>query len=197
MKFVVQMISFLKNCNFINLIPQIFIFFLILYLWFKIIALESNVFLLEQKLKKDNNINSPTSCSFNKCNIPMPPPPPPHINMNPENFNSFNMDDMIMNEVFNYPHKTPNIKLPVAEHVHIKIEESSDDNNADPEPPIKNEVFDLKKDDNDNISVSSGINKKKLSKLNLDGLKQKCTELNLQTDGTKSELIDRIINADI
>ena len=66
------------------------------------------------------------------------------------------------------------------------------------EPPIiKNEVFDLKKDENDNVSVSSCTNKKKLAKLNLDGLKQKCTELNLQTDGTKNELIERILNADI
>ena len=191
------MISFLKNCNYINLIPQLFIFFLILYLWFKIISLESNVFLLEQKLKKDNNENK-NSCTFDKCNIPMPPPQmPPHMNMNPENFNSFNMDDMIMNEVFNYSDKPPHIKLPVAEHVHIKIEESSDDN-IEVEPPIiKNEVFDLKKDENDNVSVSGGTNKKKLAKLNLDGLKQKCTELNLQTDGTKNELIERILNADI
>jgi len=188
------MISFLKNCNYINLIPQLFIFFLILYLWFKIISLESNVFLLEQKLKKDNN--AAASCSFDKCNIPMqptqqmPPPMPPHMN-------SFNMDDMIMNEVFNYCEKPPHIKLPVAEHVHIKIEESTDDN-IELEPTIiKNEVFDLKKDENDNVSVSSGTNKKKLAKLNLDGLKQKCTELNLQTDGTKNELIERILNVDI
>jgi hypothetical protein len=93
-----------------------------------------------------------------------------------------------MNEVFSYCNNNP-IELPIAEHV--KIEEAD----VEPEPEIENKViFDLKKEDVvDNVSTVS-LTKKKLSKLNLDSLKQKCTELNLQTEGTKNELIERILN---
>ncbi len=45
-------------------------------------------------------------------------------------------------------------------------------------------------------SISSNINvmnKKKLQKLNLDKLKEKCMELGLSVEGTKAQLIDRLL----
>lgn len=60
------------------------------------------------------------------------------------------------------------------------------------------EIFDLKKDviniDENNSVVSSSNNKKKLQKMNLDKLKEKCSELEVSIEGTKSQLIDRILN---
>jgi hypothetical protein len=54
-----------------------------------------------------------------------------------------------------------------------------------------------KDDTNDIESVISDVttpyNKKKLSKMNLDKLKDICNEMNLSTEGTRNILIDRII----
>ena len=48
-------------------------------------------------------------------------------------------------------------------------------------------------DDNQSI-ISSSNNKKKLQKLNLEKLKEKCQELGLSQEGSKANLIDRIID---
>lgn len=65
---------------------------------------------------------------------------------------------------------------------------------------IKEPIFDLKKevitDDKESI-ISSNLTKKKLQKLNLDKLKEKCLELELNTEGTKSQLIDRILEKEL
>lgn len=185
--------SYLKNYNFFNIFFQIIIFLIILYLWFKVISIEATVFLLDQKLKKDNNTKA--SCVSGTCSIP--------LNNNYESFNTFPMDDMIMKEVFNYCEQpeeqepTHSINLPVAEHVNIVIEDNDNNEILQQKDEIKkNDVFDLKKDENDNVSVNSNLTKKKLNKLNLEGLKQKCVELNLQADGSKNDLIERILNND-
>ena len=61
----------------------------------------------------------------------------------------------------------------------------------------KRVVFDLKKeiivDDKESIVSENNFTKKKLQKLNLDKLKDKCEELNISHDGTKSQIIDRIM----
>jgi len=65
---------------------------------------------------------------------------------------------------------------------------------------IKEPIFDLKKevitDDKESI-ISSNLTKKKLQKLNLDKLKKKCLELELNPEGTKSQLIDRILEKEL
>jgi len=174
------MIEILKNINFTNIFIYLSLFFIISYVWFKISDIESKISLLEQKIKKEScNLDA----NANKCNIPLKNQP----------FKNFEMDNIIMNDVFNYCNNNP-IELPVAEHV--KIEEQEQEL-QEQEIENKKEVFDLKKEEiPDNNSSVGGITKKKLSKLNLDGLKQKCTELNLQTEGTKNELIERILNSD-
>jgi|688.fasta_scaffold245505_1 hypothetical protein len=68
--------------------------------------------------------------------------------------------------------------------------------------PVKTkEIFDLKKEVlDDNVSVissnvaPSALTKKSLSKLSSDKLKAKCDELKISNEGTKNQLIDRIIN---
>jgi len=65
---------------------------------------------------------------------------------------------------------------------------------------IKEPIFDLKKevitDDKESI-ISSNLTKKKLQKLNLDKLKEKCLELELNPEGTKTQLIDRILEKEL
>ena len=63
------------------------------------------------------------------------------------------------------------------------------------------EIFDLKKEViDDNVSVissnvaSSTVTKKSLTKLSVDKLKAKCDELKISNEGTKNQLIERIIN---
>ena len=91
-----------------------------------------------------------------------------------------------MNEIFSNQEEEPSS---------IDIDEiiKKDDNS-----PVKEEVFDLKKDvmntdDNQSI-ISSSNNRKKLQKLNLEKLKEKCQELELSNEGTKANLIDRIMD---
>jgi len=68
--------------------------------------------------------------------------------------------------------------------------------------PVKTkDIFDLKKEViDDNVSVissnvaSSSLTKKSLSRLSSDKLKAKCDELKISNEGTKNQLIDRIIN---
>ena len=68
-------------------------------------------------------------------------------------------------------------------------------------PPVKEEIFDLKKevinDDKESVISSNNLNKKKLLKWNLDKLKEKCEQLDLPTDGTKAQLIERILEKEI
>jgi len=70
--------------------------------------------------------------------------------------------------------------LPVVEH------------NETTEKPISN----IEKDHEIESVISDTIgvyNRKKLSKMNLDKLKEICVSMNLSTEGTKNNLIDRIV----
>ena len=70
-------------------------------------------------------------------------------------------------------------------------------------PPIVNEIFDLKKEvlniNDDKISIisdnvgGSHATKKALMKLSIDKLKAKCEERKLSPEGTKNQLADKII----
>jgi uncharacterized protein YlzI (FlbEa/FlbD family) len=58
-----------------------------------------------------------------------------------------------------------------------------------------NDVHDIESVISDAVSGVPGVyNRKKLSKMNLDKLKDVCVSMNLSTDGTKNVLIDRILS---
>lgn len=58
-----------------------------------------------------------------------------------------------------------------------------------------NDVHDIESVISDAVSGATGVyNRKKLSKMNLDKLKDVCVSMNLSTDGTKNVLIDRILS---
>lgn len=163
--------KYLTNMN--NLIQYIIMFLillLIIYLIYKIFILDTDVYILNERLSK-------IEIQFNKP-----------ISIEKTNFNNEEIDiaNNIMNEIFINQNEEPSS---------IDIDEiiKKDDN-----PPVKEEIFDLKKDvinadDNQSI-LSSSNNKKKLQKLNLEKLKEKCNELGLSQEGTKANLIDRILD---
>jgi hypothetical protein len=137
----------------------------------------------------------------------------PEFVKTPGDFNNkkeaYNLTEIIMNEVFNNENKKN------CSNGKCKVVVEPEINEIDLDAIMKTEVintqetsvktsdeqstviFDLKKEVvmNDAESVVSGggqLTKKRLLKLNLDKLKEKCVELNLSTDGTKAQLIERI-----
>jgi hypothetical protein len=146
------------------------ILLLIIYLIYKIFILETDVYILNERLSKiELQLNKPIS-----------------IEKNTYSNEEINVASNFMNEIFSNQEEEPSS---------IDIDEiiKKDDNS-----PVKEEVFDLKKDvmntdDNQSI-ISSSNNRKKLQKLNLEKLKEKCQELELSNEGTKANLIDRIMD---
>lgn len=171
------MISKILNSSFlISLTIYIFITISIFFIWFKLINLENDIRILNNRINKLNTIN-------NSCISPN------SIKMN--SIPNIKIDDIIMNEVFSCC-DINSIKKKKEDYesneISVEIPE---------EKPVEKtiEIFDLKSNDNDiesEISLKT-TNKKKLQKLHLDNLKEKCSNLNLNTDGNKSELIERIL----
>ena len=165
--------KYLTNLN--NLIQYIIMFLillLIIYLIYKIFILDTEVYIINERLSK-------IELQFNK---------PKSIEKTTFNNEEIDIANNFMNEIFIN-------KEADEEPSSIDIDEiiKKDDN-----PPVKEEIFDLKKDvmnvdDNQSI-ISSSNNKKKLQKLNLEKLKDKCQELGLSQEGSKANLIDRIID---
>jgi len=160
-----------------------FILLVVIYLIYKIFLLETEVFLLNEKMNKieldlneDQCKNKDETCKITN-----------NVNLTEEDMK---VSEYIMNEIFNEDDKTI---------IELDIE--------------KEEVFDLKKEPlreplrelqkepereqpDETESISSNVNvmnKKKLQKLNLDKLKEKCMELGLSVEGTTAQLIDRIL----
>lgn len=148
---------------------------IIMYVVYKIFILENDIYILNDRINKieveygmSSVNNQPT-----RSNIIYPP-----------TSQEIDMSEMIMNEIFND-------KIDI-----IDIDKMED-------PPVKEEevIFDLKKevinDDKESVISSNNLNKKKLLKWNLDKLKEKCDQLDLPTDGTKAQLIERILEKEI
>ena len=191
-----MLFKLLSNINYIfYFICIAFVLLILTYIIYKMFLLEADIYLLVEKINKIelefnyNNTNSKsTSCSSHN-----------------KNSCSMKLSDIIMNEVFN-PYQT-NIKKN-KDDIDKEIENEKDVDVIDIDEIIgdikENEpdnkiIFDLKKEtvlNNDNesvISSSNKITKKKLQKLNLDKLKEKCVELDISSEGTKPQLIDKIL----
>ena len=182
----------LGNINYIIYFFCIFIIALLLtYLIYKIFIIENDLFIVNEKINKiELEYNHPSNLI--KGN-----------NLSQEKTSNFNLSDIIMNEVFNTNEKHSNKKCmnnkcSVNEPTNV-IDIDVINEVIDDKPSVVSEiVFDLKKDviTNDNESIISGGSsqnlKKKLLKLNLDKLKEKCQENKLSTEGTKAQLIERI-----
>ena len=148
------------------------ILLLIIYLIYKIFILETDVYIINERLSKiEVQVNKPMI-----------------VEKTTYNNEEIDIENNFMNEIFTNKDEEEPSTIDIDEII------KKDDN----PPPQKEEIFDLKKDvmtadDNQSI-VSSSNNKKKLQKLNLEKLKEKCQELGLSQEGTKVNLIDRIID---
>lgn len=183
----------------------IFLLFLliVLYVWRKLHGIECYNKILENKIKslKKENLELQNALSEDSGG------------------EKISMDDAetIMNDIFNdnvcqiitgtyiSDNKTCSIEEDINDHVHIvETEEESSVNVkqhlTDDDIPIvsHNMSSNIYVEDDEVVSNISEINnstynRKKLTKLNLDKLKEIATSLDLSTDGTKNIIIDRIL----
>lgn len=183
----------LTNANYLIYFFCIFVILILLtYLIYKVFIVENDLFILNEKINKIelefNNPNLNTNANSNSTSIK----------------DNFNLSDIIMNEVFNNNNHQCNSKGVCKVSTNEQPDEIDIDNIIDKQDVVeekakdKDEIlFDLKKeiivDDKEGSVISENNIKRKLQKLNLDKLKEKCGELNLSTEGTKAQLINRIL----
>lgn len=178
--------------------------FLLLYVWRRIYGLEAYSQILEKKLinlRKENKelhgmLNDTRDCSLNEA-------------------------DALLNEIFHPQVKKCTQRTCTREdEVHIKFIDNPETSTKQNTDVIDTDVTDItditdiselsdlvimpivdteKNQDNESvISDVNGIyNKKKLSKLNLEKLKEICTGMNISIEGTKNTLIDRILSSNV
>jgi isopropylmalate/homocitrate/citramalate synthase len=165
---------------------------------YKYIYLEQSVYLLANKVNKlEIELNNP-SIDNN------------YAKFNNQSNSALESAEIIMNEIFNDSYcstsgtcsfipptsiNTTPTNVPVS-NSNTPNKEEIQENNVQ----IVNEIFDLKKEVNDDKEsiISSNIGgghatKKALMKLSIDKLKAKCEERKLSTEGTKNQLADKII----
>ena len=190
--------KFLSLNNIVFYSTCVIMFIFIIFMAYKYIYLEQSVYLLANKLNKlEIELNNPS------------------IDNNYEKFNNqsnsaLESAEIIMNEIFNdgfcstsdscsfIPPTSINTtptNVPVSNFTTANKEEIQENN-----VQIVNEIFDLKKEVNDDKEsiISSNVGgghaiKKALMKLSIDKLKAKCEERKLSTEGTKNQLADKII----
>jgi hypothetical protein len=156
--------------NLIQYILMFLLLLLIIYLIYKIFLVENDVFILNERLSKiEVQFNQPIT--IEKTNL---------------NKEEIEIANNFMSEIFTNQDEEEPSSIDIDEII-----------KNDEKPVVKEEIFDLKKDvmttDDSQSVISSSNNKKKLQKLNLDKLKEKCQELGLSQEGTKANLIDRIL----
>ncbi len=165
---------------------SIVIMFLMLYIWRRIYGLECYTQILEKKimnLKKENRQLQETQ----------------------NNFAPDSDAEIIMNNIFserpeeNKIDSVPTIKISFnSEKTSQPVCTKLDSSDMILKNIIEEGLNTPEKDDTNDIEsvisdVTTPYNKKKLSKMNLDKLKDICNEMNLSTEGTRNILIDRII----
>jgi hypothetical protein len=193
--FIFKLLS-LNNIVFYSTCVIMFIF--IIFMAYKYIYLEQSVYLLANKVNKlEIELNNP-SIDNN------------YAKFNNQSNSALESAEIIMNEIFNdgfcstsgtcsfIPPTSINTtptNVPVS-NSNTPNKEEIQENNVQ----IVNEIFDLKKEINDDKEsiISSNIGgghatKKALMKLSIDKLKAKCEERKLSTEGTKNQLADKII----
>ena len=212
------MYSFLFDPIYLNLSILALLIFLVMFLWRKLTILEGNFFILEKRvnLMKKESRESSMSKNLERSNIVMNEIFSDAISKEacktvgicsfPLSSDDDHNDDLIKQQ---------------PEHTTVRIvEKYEDDIEQDDEIEISFGNIDLDKKieeaiekddiiniidrtdiDADNTSIVSEFtlssddkfNQKKLSKMNLDKLKNVCIQLNISADGTKSQLISKIL----
>ena len=144
--------SLLGSSFFSTFVLYLFISFALFYIWFKLINMENEIFLLTDKVKKMSIAN----------NIPYKPSPSHHNTCSINNPFSFNMEDIILKEVFDKkPQNTCELEATpeknTSDNDDIKIDDVSTSNDV--------EIFDLKKsNESENENEGSEISTTKKTK---------------------------------
>jgi len=165
--------------NFIYYVFALFSFALLVYLVYKLFILENDMYIINDKINKIE-----VEFGFNN-------------KINPSNVNQeeINFNEILMNNIFNDTNDVNDKEVDILDIDKIDII------NNDTEVIITEPIFDLKKeiiaDDKESVMSNNNLTKKKLQKLNLDKLKEKCEEFELSSEGTKAQLIDRILEKDL
>lgn len=208
----------LQNQTFMFFFIITFIIFLILYMWRKVASLESYVFILEKRLnlvKKDICNKQHFSSSQSEDNIN---PMSNECNINCNNDDDMcvfkcstgnDLNDIIMKEVFGSEDNKSNItfsnetdfNLPVATSTDVKITDVDDDddddddntNNQDDIEDVLDKVLDDKHIVFEDQKDGNNLTRQKLVKMPISELKELCVLNNLQTDGTKPNLINKLL----
>jgi hypothetical protein len=183
----------LSNVN--NLINYFVIFIVLLlvtYTIYKVIVIEGEIYVINERL---NRVEMECISKEDQQQLG-----------GIMNTDDYNVANIIMNEIFT---QTPSTPQPIIEKTSIKVCKKDDsptsidlDNIIHPQDNqdvrLNEEIFDLKKeviaDDRESIISSTvAMTKKKLQKMSVDKLKEKCIELGLSSEGTKAQMIDRIM----
>jgi len=207
--------SIFSNPSFINIIILALLVFLILFLWRKIMILEGNLFIIDKRvnlLKKDSR-ESAIAKNIQKANENMQ-----------EVFGGDKQSDVCcfgmscsnsppiiaecvvtgITSVDSIPVSTQGAIQNNADD-DVQIQFVKEDDIVAEMPSIEEIIVDAVVEDNethDTMSVTSEItfntetkySQKKLSKLNIDKLKEICSSLNINSEGTKAQLISRILD---
>lgn len=199
--------SIFSNPSFINIFIIALLIFLILFLWRKVMILEGNMFILDKRvnlLKKDcrdsavsrnmqkadegmqevfggNNVCASSGCCF----MPMPEVAKAPVNQIEE----ITILTSVVQEDKN-----------LDDDVQISFTKKEDD--AIPDNIIAMVAENTENEIHETMSVASDItfntdgnkySQKKLSKMSIDKLRDICTSLNINPEGTKAQLITRIL----
>ena len=182
--------------NFLLYFAAFFMICLLLYVIYKIFIIENDIYLLNDKVNKIE-VEYSGGSSFEKPSIKVNKNQISEQDRNYDiNMNEIIMSNIFENDDFSKQHQTP--KKPVITEIDIididKVDAKvSDLDLREPSEPI----FDLKKDvisdDKESVISINSSSKKKLLKLNLERLKEKCNEQGLMSSGTKAQLIERLL----
>lgn len=212
------MYNFLFDPTYITLFVIALLIFLVMFLWRKITIVEGNFFILEKRvnlIKKESRDNS-LSKNLERSNIVMNEI---FSNSIPEQSckSVGSCSFPLSSEDIELPNnETQGTTVTIVETI-TKVSDTDDMdenvkisfNNTDLDKRIEDAIdpvdiinaIDKIDTENDNASSISEFtlntddkyNQKKLSKLNLDKIKNICMQLNLNTDGTKAQLIAKIL----
>jgi len=186
----------LSNVN--NLINYFVIFIVLLlvtYAIYKIIVIEGDIYVINERLNRVEMEYMSKEDQQQLGGI--------------MDADDYNVANIIMNEIFTQPPSSQ----PIIEKTTVKvckkdeatsidldnIINSHDNHDTRLNDDFKEELFDLKKeviaDDRESIVSSSVVmTKKKLQKMSVDKLKDKCMEMGLSNEGTKAQMIERIMD---
>ena len=171
--------------NILFYISYFILVLLLLFLSYKYLYLEQSNYMMSTRLQK-------LELELNGANRPI-------TNTQTSDYynEKINEANMMMNEIYNDYPPAPKCGMSgicATSEIHVTVLDDK---------PINNEIFDLKKEIiEDSTSVissnvqSSANNKKALMKLSLEKIKAKCEERKINCDGSKAQLIDKIINYD-